>query len=546
MDSSEAGGANSTDMSNVARLLQLPTELLLSVFQFLHPVRKHVFALTCRRLRFMFAELCPELDLDNRHEVRVDLARDGFAFHHCAYCSGCHSIHMLKFFSPQQLEQPPANRLCSASSNQIWAEPRKHYSFEDFQGMKRSFIPKAVPDKLPEPNCSTIMKLFLESWVWKYTDPRENMWSNSPEQFAFCASYDILTLPDSKEATKAEMVRILQGFDIPTCPHTRLGDAIVSKSYVPARHCVPEPVEKVAVWVGKIETQGKDAQCQFPGCKTVYRWSCSSNPRIEGWKTISIYIKRYLGTLLSPVNPRWMAQASMIPDQGRLEDYWKTCHEWKDVNMEIEKQRYERELRNQGSPHRRAEGFELEQLRRENDFLRHPHRGEKFPRPTLDYPAQYRDTKLPSDELPTTTVLLKETERGESAFYTSSYIGKDSPSTHSEDTSNAISTFDPDEDLLLPQCNAEDVLKSIDCHARFDNLFDDFQAIGPWERGIQRFIWGGSDCLTYGNGLFGMMGVPYYVLAPKIRWMSDQLYRLPRSVKRSIMEYEETENRISY
>ncbi|KAL2842406.1 hypothetical protein BJY01DRAFT_216522 [Aspergillus pseudoustus] len=554
MDSSKAEADWTIKSDMDSPLLQLPTELLLSIFKLLPSSVKHLFALSCRRLHFMFADLCPDLNLNSKNLVRRELARDGFSFRYCAYCNGCRSVHTLKFFSPEQLEQPPARRLCSASTKQIWAEPGKNYSFEDFQGTKRRLIPNAIPNKLPGTNCATIMYLFLESRVWMHTDPRETMWSNSLEQYAICASYDVLALPDAKEATKLEMSRILQGFDIPTCPHTRLGDTIVSKSYVPSRHCVLESTENLAVWIGKIETKGQHARCQFPGCKTVFRWSCTPSPKREGWKTVSIHIKRYLGTLLSPVNPTWMAQAAIIPNEARLEAYWNTCHEWKGVNMAIEEQRYERELQSQHGLLRKADEIEFGQLRRENDFLRHPHRSERYPRQVLGYPSELLDAKQPSDELPATTLLLKETGNGElKQVHSAPHVSNDSPdksipshSKHAHDANKTVWTLRPDEELFTAQFTAEDVLKSIDNHARFDRLFDDHRAIAPWGRGIERFIWGGSDCLTYGNGLFGMMGVPYYVLAPKIRWLSNQLYRLPRSVKRRILKYDETENRVTY
>ncbi|KAL3450479.1 hypothetical protein BJX65DRAFT_14186 [Aspergillus insuetus] len=549
--------ADSTNMDSP--LLQLPAELLLSIFDFLPAVAKHILALSCRRLHFTFAASCPELHLDGRHAVRTKLARDGFPFRSYAYCNGCRSAHMLKFFSAQQLEQPPTNRMCSASCKQIWAEPGKHYSFEDFQGTRRSFIPHAIPDMLPDSNCSIVMKLFLQSRVWMHRNPGHSMWSNSPEQFAICAAYDVLTLPDSKMATKEEMTRVLQGFDIPICPHTRLGDTVIMKSYVPSRHCVSESTKELAVWVGSIESEGAHACCHFPGCKTVFRWSCSPSAGREEWKTLSIHFKRHLGTLVSPVNPRWMAQAVTISNEARLEAYWQACHQWKEVNMAIEEQRYERELSNQDGLPRRADHIEFEQLRRENDYLRHPHRSKKYPGLILDYPPNFLDTTQPSEELPTTTILLKETAQGRSkqangGLQTQAVrasldiVDIDSSSSLTDRVQGANTknlSFTPrtesDEDMFTAQYTAKAVLESIEGHTRFDTLFDDHKAMAPWERRLEEWIWGGHDCLTMGNGLLGMMGVPYNVVRPRIRWFANHLYRLPPSVRRRIINYEEAE-----
>ncbi|KAL3487875.1 hypothetical protein BJX62DRAFT_227723 [Aspergillus germanicus] len=497
-------------------LLKLPAELLISIFDFLPAVAKHILALSCRRLHFTFAASCPELYPDGRHAVRTGLARDGFPFRSYAYCNGCRSAHMLKFFSAQQLEQPPTRRMCSASCKQIWAEPGKHYSFEDFQGTRRSFIPHAIPDMLPDSNCSTVMKLFLQSRVWMHRNPVHSMWSNSPEQFAICAAYDVLTLPDSKTATKEEMTRVLQGFDIPICPHTRLGDTVILKSYVPSRHSVSESIKELAVWVGSIESEGAHACCHFPGCKTVFRWSCRPSPGREGWKTLSIHFKKHLGTLVSPVNPRWMAQAVTISNEARLEAYWKACHQWKEVNMAIEEQRYERELSNQDGLLQRADYIEFEQLRRENDYLRHPHRSQKYPAQAVRASLDIVDI----DGGGNSTDRVQDANTNKLTF------------THRTES---------DDDMFTAQYTAKAVLESIENHTRFDTLFDDHKAIAPWERRLEEWIWGGHDCLTMGNGLLGMMGVPYNVVRPRIRWFANHLYRLPPSVRRRIINYEEAE-----
>ncbi|KAJ0416410.1 hypothetical protein BJY00DRAFT_291731 [Aspergillus carlsbadensis] len=547
-------GAGLTNMNSP--LLQLPAELLFLIFDFLPPVAKHILALSCQRLRFTFAASCSELYPGGRHAVRTGLARDGFPFRSYAYCNGCRSAHMLKFFSAQQLEQPPTSRLCSASCTQIWVEPGKYYSFEDFQGAGRRNIPLAIPDMLPMPGCSTIMKLFPQSPAWMH-DSGPGL--NSGEQFAICASYDVLILPGSKVATEEEMTTVLQGFDIPTCPHTRLGDAVVLKSYVPSRHCVSGSTTELAVWMGTLESEGAHTCCRFPGCKTVFRWSCSPSPRREGWKTLSIHFKRYLGTLLSPANPRWMAQAVIISNEARLGAYWKSCHQWKEVNMAIEEQRYERELSNQDGLSRRGEHIEFEQLRRENDYLRHPHRREKYPGLVFDYPSNLLDTTQPSDELPTTALLLKETAQGRSKQANGGLhaqaprasldivdINSSNSLTNSAQDANASNVasttrVEPEEDLFTVQYTAKAVLQSIDSHTRFDTRFDDYKAMAPWERRLEEWIWGGHDCLTMGNGLLGMMGVPYNVVQPRIRRLANQLYRLPRSIKRHIINYEEAE-----
>jgi hypothetical protein len=254
-----------------------------------------------------------------------------------------------------------------------------------------------------------------------------------------------------------------------------------------------------------------------------------------------------------------MAQAVTISNEARLEAYWQACHQWKEVNMAIEEQRYEQELTNQDCLLRRADYIEFEQLRRENDYLRHPHRSEKYPVLTLDYPPNFLDTTQPSEELPTTTILLKQTAQGLSkqangglqaqaaraSFDIADIDSSSSPTDRVQGANTNKLAFAPrtesDEDMFTAQYTAKAVLESIEGHTRFDTLFDDHKAMAPWERRLEEWIWGGHDCLTMGNGLLGMMGVPYNVVQPRIRWLANHLYRLPRSVRIRILDYEEAE-----
>ncbi|KAL4923416.1 uncharacterized protein BDV17DRAFT_277132 [Aspergillus undulatus] len=87
-----------------------------------------------------------------------------------------------------------------------------------------------------------------------------------------------------------------------------------------------------------------DACCQSPGCTTIFRWECRPGLRRVDRKAVLLHVKRHLSNLLSPFNPRWMAQVVSVPDENWLEAYWQDCHEWRDVNMMIEEMKYEREL----------------------------------------------------------------------------------------------------------------------------------------------------------------------------------------------------------
>ncbi|KAL2863253.1 uncharacterized protein BJX67DRAFT_364268 [Aspergillus lucknowensis] len=517
-----------------SHILNLPTELLLAIFHSLYPVTQHTFALSCRRLYFTFAPLCPKLYSTERDVVRIRLARDGFPFHYHAYCHGCRFVHMLRFFSPDQLEKPPTSRLCSSSLEQLWVEPGKVYYFGDIQPEKRMFLPRANLNKLPKPNCSTIMRLC--------TTDMGVFWT---EQFAICASYDILTLPVSKEATKAEIVKLLQGFDIPTCPHTRLGDPAVANSYVPSIHSASKPAGNLAVWVGQVEGEGADAWCKFPGCKTLFRWACSPSSKRENWKILSIHVKRHLGTLLSPINPRWMAQLATVPNEAYMEAYWKDCHQWKDVNMAIEERRYDRELRNEDVALSREEQLEFEQLRRENDYLCHPHRRKMYPRSVLDLPSEFRDLEQPSDELPTTTLFLVGAEQGRPGQNNNK---RRQNRAQPSDWNASIVDPELEDGMYIPQYSPDAVLESIQRHTKFVSVFKAIKALPPIRRKLENFFWAAVDCVSIYGGLLGLL-IPFKIpyVTPRRQFVLDQLYHLPFSVKRALLNFDEAEgNDLAY
>ncbi|KAL2821838.1 hypothetical protein BDW59DRAFT_149870 [Aspergillus cavernicola] len=536
-------------------LFALPNELLLAIFRLLPTVTKHTFSLSCSRLSFTFASLCPELSLDARHELRTQLARDGLAFREYAYCSRCRSVHSLKFFSTDQLDRPPTTRLCSASRKQLWIEPHRFYSFQDLS-KQLSRVVVGDPHRPLKTNCSVVMRLYSKDRIRdRDATNYHNMWAGVPVHYAVCTSYEILTLTESKSATKSEIIRVLKGFDIPICPHTRLGDAAIADSYQQSRHSSSQPTKALVIWNGQIQSDGADAWCKFPGCKTVFRWGCHPSLKKDGWKTVSIHVKRYLGNLLSPFNPRWMAQLVSIPHQALLEAYWTDCHEWKNVNTAIDEKSYERSPRGSSDALNRAEQVKYKQLRSENDYLRHPHRNQNRTEPDLDCLSNLRDPDQPPDELPSTTLLLLEGQHGhpqptihpDGTFRVHNDEWetriKESDISDGGKSSEALLEAGQDSDLFTPLHTPEAILESIEGHAKFDELFDNIRALTPYQRRIENLFWGAGDCLSMHGVLFGLL--PPWMF-PRRRILVDQLYHLPRSVKRLILNYEETEERFAH
>ncbi|KAL4740574.1 hypothetical protein BDV11DRAFT_214262 [Aspergillus similis] len=404
-------------------LLSLPTELL-SIFDLLPPPSKHIFSLSCRYLNHTFAPLRPSLATNEIYVVRSALARDGISFTNHAYCGGCHTVHRHKYFNPDELFLSPVIRKCTTTQKNLYIEPGKFLSYHDaFSGdfwLPRPYSSNSGPPPL---NSGSVIRFGRE-------------YVKSEQEFAVCASYELLTLPDIDSdltpvekgsgsdlgVSRAEIARILRGFDIPTCPHTRLGDDLVVKSYCEsvsrsrAGNNTSSTEKLRQRYRGKLgQGQTDDATmnyflgiwkdnkanacCQFPGCKTTFRWECRSSLREGGWKTILLHVKRYLGYLLTPSDPHWMAQLVTVPDQDRLNKYWAECFEWRDVNSAIEEKRYERLLLARGRSGKmelgRAEEVEFELLRRENDYMRHPHRKRHMPSVLGKQGIEVSRTRLP-------------------------------------------------------------------------------------------------------------------------------------------------------
>ncbi|KAL5340593.1 hypothetical protein BJX70DRAFT_101614 [Aspergillus crustosus] len=516
----------------------LPTELLLEIFSYLPTITQYSFSYVNQRLRLGFAPICRSISIETRWHIRDLLARDGVPFQDYAYCSGCSTSHRLKYFTPDQLEQPPKRRLCLTSKTQLWVAPGQFLSFQDVSRQRKSWH-WPYPDDLPALNQILIMRLFSAENVWRYTEYRRSIWRDIPEQFVVCASYEILSMPNSKSVSGVEVERILQGFDIPTCPHNKLGNGDVAASYRESSHCTPETDEKKKIWIGQLQTDSADAWCKFPGCKTLFRWECRPSLKRDNWKTLVLVMKRYLGGLLSPVNPRWMAQLVGISDEARLQAFWDGCHQWRDVNMAIEEKRYELELK-RGRKLTEKEESEFEQLRRENDYLRHPN-PHKLPGPLdINSLVRVRDGGLSlNEELPPTAALLLEaqnehdpasadTETQQGAYPTAvdnTPQNLPNPSITKATTPLPLTpiTYIPsakrNTPLYRPVHSESAILATIDNEAHFTSLYADIRALTPLQRNIEKFLWGAGDCTSMEGGVFGILGkLTTPMIWPSRRW----------------------------
>ncbi|KAL4882294.1 hypothetical protein BJY04DRAFT_187649 [Aspergillus karnatakaensis] len=390
----------------ISNLLSLPNELLLEIFRYLDHASQHAFALSSQRLRMDFIPLCPEVSFALRLEIRTRLARDGVPFQEYSFCSGCETIHRRKFFTPEQLELPSKSRCCRASQRQLWIAPGQFLSFNDV--LREAPGVQAWSKELLTLNKPIITRLFSSRAAEIHMDSPKNIRQCSLGQVAVCASYGILNISNERTPSKEEVTRILSGFDIPTCPHMKLGDRAVADSFNESWDCIVDPEKNAIRWHSQIQSPRPDTCCRFPGCKTAFRWVYRPSAERVGWKTLVLQMRRHLGRMLSPESPRWMAQLLSVPDKTRLTAYWNGCQQWREVNMIIEEKRHEREL-NRGNVSK-GMGFKFEQLKRENDYLRHPNAhinlGGKHMLPDLDSLSRFREKGIPQGEMPPTTDLL--------------------------------------------------------------------------------------------------------------------------------------------
>lgn len=220
--------------------------------------------------------------------------------------------------------------------------------------------------------------------------------------------------------------------------------------------------------------------------------------------------------------------------------------------MAIEERRHERELRDPSDELDRGRQFEYEQLRRENDYLRRPlqQRGNAA---GLDCLSNLRDPDQPPDELPNTTLVLLEAQlshpqptihpNGSFRDYNAEWEVhiKEKHSTEGGSSSDSSPELGQESELYMPLHSPEVVLESLESHSKFDNLFQDIRALAPFQRKTENFFWGADDCLSMPGGLFGLM---HPLIFPRRRLLVDQLYHLPRSVKKLLLNYEEGEERL--
>ncbi|KAL2361804.1 hypothetical protein RJZ56_005294 [Blastomyces dermatitidis] len=324
-------------MSEKPTLQFLPGEILQLIHFFLPLGSKLALSLTCKRFYNSFFENIPPFYLNDplRRREFEKLARNQTIIDElkvydflrsrelCGFkssgrklfcCDPCHTRHLPLFFHPADLDVPVSERTCIKHIRGFWVEPGKCFSFADLDGRRldKMRTPRSIP--LSEDTAN----------VRRYT-----LWTH----------YDILTLPMHKVASKEQIAKMLNGFDLPACPHIRLSDSVIMDNCDIPRNTVAEPLaQRYPPFFDLVDLYTK---CTFPSCLTSFCWTEHTSTDNRGWKTVYLHILRKVRFNTS-IDHVWMAQL-IVPDETLLERHWDECFRWKTEMMGIEKERYENE-----------------------------------------------------------------------------------------------------------------------------------------------------------------------------------------------------------
>lgn len=322
---------------NPASLYYLPPELILRICWYLSLSEIATLLLVCRR--FWNGRIEPgvfsstwellHLRLDNldlayaRFYVLRMLEYDGLLAR-CRpakySCWGCKTAHEKKAFSLDELRKEPdlkfdsthyksspAFRYCSPAKRLIWFGMCGEMTFAELKYL--STIPYTAADKRhPCLNGGTLPERVLASLIPKPIPSEQSPW--------VIPLPDISCFPLSSTFNRREMsinyticlgradeipfFTMCEYFDLPLCPHVRLGDRQVTSLY----------------GTNKIGTCGK----------------CPTEFIIRIQQYVCISVTRYVGSLLSPTDPIWLSQ-SYLSSSRYLYFHCRSFSHWFVTNL---------------------------------------------------------------------------------------------------------------------------------------------------------------------------------------------------------------------
>ncbi|OAX79634.1 hypothetical protein ACJ72_06046 [Emergomyces africanus] len=283
-------------------------------------------------------------------------------------CDSCQTRHFRVYFHPDNLGKPVTERRCIKHTRGFWIEPGKCFSYADL----------IVPGRP-----ARIDKMFTPRSIVVSED------NGCMRRYLLWTHYDILTLPLYKRASKEQLAKILNGFDLPTCPHIRLSDSVIMDHCDIPRHTIADPLDqRCSPFFDPADIRSK---CTFPSCLTSFCWTEHASRENPGWKTIYLHVLRKL-RLNTAVDRTWIVQLMSPSESSLLERHWNDCFRWKTEMLAIEKERYENEASDEmdcsgstsgggGKGHSKLPAREAQLRQREDtvNTLFHPRRLRNYP-----------------------------------------------------------------------------------------------------------------------------------------------------------------------
>lgn len=260
--------AQSHNMAH-SHLYKLPGELLGQIYQYLPLESAAALTLGCAWFYHSVFAAGVQLRLRNaqiaRFEVRCMLEGDGTIRGYG--CRGCQKRHPTAAFSRNELKSPATDRYCRMTKKCFWVCCGNYLSFADVKRTAEKAKARGAAPLCPSKPWGPGSQMLVHS-----TREREVI-----SEVLF--NYFVHTKRD--QITEDKFVALCTRLNRPFCPHMRMGDPEITRMLPP---------------------RGRDYhKCKH--CKTVVTLMILPDGEWAGFSII-----RPIGRLLSPLDPRWLAQ----------------------------------------------------------------------------------------------------------------------------------------------------------------------------------------------------------------------------------------------
>ncbi|PGH18640.1 hypothetical protein AJ80_04387 [Polytolypa hystricis UAMH7299] len=273
-------------------LHRLPSELLDQVIDSLSPLSMRSLRITCRKF-YNYAH--------HGHQAPYNLSREEHFKFLCllerdqppletAVCGFCRTLKDKSEFFPSELQMEPFLRRCKGTKRALRVCPYVSLSQGGIRELGNGLRGGTVCNHV---SCAL-------NGHPKITRDGGN-YNLEKRHFVTVVTDDIEFWPDALEVSK-----YLEVYNVPICPHLRLGDRLVLDAY--------RPHEKE--WEGNCRD-----------CDTHFQFEMNSYPKRKRFfcrRQLVVSVSRNLGRLQRHDDPRWLSQLS-VSKEPDLTNYWLNC-----------------------------------------------------------------------------------------------------------------------------------------------------------------------------------------------------------------------------